>query len=95
MSTAPTLYPDLAYDPLEDFETIGLVTEVPMTIIGKQGPEPKTLEELVAYVEANAEQATYANAGVGAASHLCGMLVQERDRRRPSPRSRTRAPARL
>ena len=36
MSTAPTLYPDLAYDPLEDFKTIGLVTEVPMTIIGKQ-----------------------------------------------------------
>ena len=34
MSTAPTLYPNLEYDPLTSFRTIGLVTEVPMTIIG-------------------------------------------------------------
>ena len=46
MSTAPTLYPDLAYDPLEDFEMIGLVTEVPMTFIGSPEFEPTTMEEL-------------------------------------------------
>src|SRR5688500_16973023 len=77
MSTAPTLYPDLEYDPLEDFETIGLVTEVPMTIIARPDFEPNTLEELVTYVEANAGEVTYANAGVGAASHLCGLLFED------------------
>jgi tripartite-type tricarboxylate transporter receptor subunit TctC len=77
MSTAPTLYPDLAYDPLEDFKTIGLVTEVPMTIIGKRDLEPDTLEELVAYVKENADDVTLANAGIGAASHLCGLLFQQ------------------
>ena len=41
MSTAPTLYPDLAYDPLDDFKTIGLVTEVPMTIIARKDFEPR------------------------------------------------------
>ena len=76
MSTAPTLYPDLSYDPLEDFEMIGLVTEVPMTIIGSPNFEPTTLEELVAYVEENLDTVTYANAGVGAASHLCGLLFE-------------------
>ena len=40
MSTTPTLYPDLAYDPLVDFKTIGLVTEVPMTIIARKDFEP-------------------------------------------------------
>jgi len=77
MSTAPSLYPDLAYDPLEDFEMVGLVTEVPMTIIGAPGFEPNTLAELVAYVTANTDTVTYANAGVGAASHLCGLLIED------------------
>jgi tripartite-type tricarboxylate transporter receptor subunit TctC len=76
MSTAPTLYPDLAYDPLEDFEMIGLVTEVPMTIIGSPNFEPSTLEELITYVEENLDTVTYANAGVGAASQLCGLLFE-------------------
>ena len=76
MSTAPTLYPDLPYDPLEDFETIGLVTEVPMTFIGSPNFEPNTMEELIAYVTDNLDTVTYANAGVGAASQLCGLLFE-------------------
>ena len=74
MSTAPSLYEDLAYDPTTDFEPIGLVTSVPMTIIARKDFEPNTLEELIDYVKANADTVTYANAGIGAASHLCGML---------------------
>ncbi len=76
MSTAPSLYSDLPYDPLEDFKTIGLVTEVPMTIVARKDLEPNTLEELVEYVKANADTVTLANAGVGAASQLCGLLFQ-------------------
>jgi tripartite-type tricarboxylate transporter receptor subunit TctC len=76
MSTAPTLYPDLAYNPLEDFEMIGLVTEVPMTFIGSPDFEPNTMEELIAYVTENLDTVTYANAGVGAASQLCGLLFE-------------------
>jgi tripartite-type tricarboxylate transporter receptor subunit TctC len=76
MSTAPTLYADLGYDPLVDFKTIGLVTEVPMTVVGRKDLEPETLEELVDYVKENGEDVKYANAGVGAASHLCGLVFQ-------------------
>jgi tripartite-type tricarboxylate transporter receptor subunit TctC len=76
MSTAPTLYPDLPYDSGEDFEPIGLVTEVPMTIIGSPNFEPNTMEELLAYVEENIDEVTYANAGIGAASQLCGLLFE-------------------
>jgi tripartite-type tricarboxylate transporter receptor subunit TctC len=77
MSTAPTLYSDLPYDPLEDFEMIGLVTEVPMTIIGSPNFEPNTLEELIAYVEENVDTVNYAHAGTGAASQLCGLLFEQ------------------
>src|SRR5688500_8626521 len=76
MSTAPTLYPELSYDPLEDFEMIGLVTEVPMTFVGSPNFEPNTMEELAAYVGDNLDTATYANAGIGAASQLCGLLFE-------------------
>jgi tripartite-type tricarboxylate transporter receptor subunit TctC len=77
MSTAPALYPDLPYDPLKDFKTVGLVTTVPMTIIAREDFEPNNMEELVTYVKANADKVNLANAGVGAASHLCGLLIEK------------------
>ena len=74
MSTAPALYPDLAYDPLEDFKTVGLVTDVPMTIVTRKDMEAADLKGLIEYAKANKDTVTVANAGIGAASHLCGML---------------------
>src|SRR5688500_13706711 len=76
MSTAPTLYPDLSYDPLEAFEMNGLVPEVPMTFVRSPNFEPNSMEELVTYVEENLDTVTYANAGIGAASQLCGLLFE-------------------
>ncbi len=76
MSTAPALYPDLAYAPLEDFKTIGLITDVPMTIVARSDFEPETLEDLVTYISDNADTVTLANAGIGAASQLCGLLIE-------------------
>jgi tripartite-type tricarboxylate transporter receptor subunit TctC len=76
MSTAPSLYKSLGYAPLEDFEMVGLVTEVPMTIVARKDFAPSTLQDLVTYVKANANSVTLANAGIGAASHLCGLLFQ-------------------
>jgi len=74
MSTAPALYRKLPYKPLEDFEHIGLINEVPMTLVAKKDFPAKDLKELIAYVKANKDKVNYANAGLGAASHLCGML---------------------
>ena len=73
-STAPSLYRKLAYDPVDGFETIGLVNDVPMTLIARKDFPPNNLKELIAYVKANKDKVTYANAGLGAASHLCGLL---------------------
>ena len=74
MSTAPALYRKLPYNPMTDFEPIGLINEVPMTIVSRRDFPPKDLKDLIAYVKANKDKVTYANAGIGAASHLCGML---------------------
>ena len=73
-STAPALYRKLPYDAVTDFEPIGLINEVPMTLVARKDFEPNDLKGLVAHVKANKQKVTYANAGLGAASHLCGML---------------------
>jgi tripartite-type tricarboxylate transporter receptor subunit TctC len=75
ISTSPTLYRNLRYDPQKELEPIGLITDVPMTIVARKDFPPKDMKELIAYVKANKDKVTYANAGVGAASHLCGMLL--------------------
>jgi tripartite-type tricarboxylate transporter receptor subunit TctC len=75
MSTAPTLYRKLAFNPETDFQTIGLVTDAPMSLIARPDFPAKNFAEVLDYVKKNKEKVNYANAGVGAASHLCGMLL--------------------
>src|SRR5881396_2558901 len=74
MSTAPALYRTLTFDPLKDFEYIGEVADVPMTMIARGNFPAANFKEFLAYLKANKDKVTYANAGLGAASHLCGML---------------------
>ncbi|MCV9960880.1 tripartite tricarboxylate transporter substrate-binding protein [Pararhizobium sp. BT-229] len=74
MATSATLYRKLAYDTLNAFEYVGLVTDVPMTIVARKDFEPTDLKGLIEYVKANKDKVTVANAGIGAASHLCGMM---------------------
>lgn len=77
MSTAPGLYRKLAFDPLKDFEYIGQVADVPMTVIGRPDLPAKTPQELLAYLKQSGATVNLAHAGLGAASQLCGMLLQQ------------------
>ncbi|MDD0809017.1 tripartite tricarboxylate transporter substrate-binding protein [Curvibacter sp. RS43] len=74
MSTAPALYKKLTFDPLKDFDYIGQVVDVPMTLLARKDLPANTLPELLSYIKANREKVTLANAGLGAVSHLCGLL---------------------
>ena len=77
MATTPTLYRRLPYDPVNGFETIGLVTEVPMTLVAKKDFPANSLAEAVAVIKREGDKLNYANAGIGAASHLCGLLLMK------------------
>jgi tripartite-type tricarboxylate transporter receptor subunit TctC len=74
MSTSPAMYRKLAFNPLTDFEYIGLVADVPMVLVARKDLPPNNLKELVAYIKANQGKLTMGNAGLGAVSHQCGML---------------------
>jgi len=74
MATAPALYKKLNYDPLKDFEYIGQVMDVPMTLLSRKDFPANNFRELLAHVKTHKDKVTLANAGVGAVSQLCGLL---------------------
>jgi len=77
MATAPTLYRNLQFDPLEDFIPLGAIADVPMTLVARADFPAQTFGEMLAYVKANGDKVTYANAGIGSASHLCGLVFMQ------------------
>lgn len=76
MSTAPALYRKLAYNPITDFDHIGLINEVPMTFIARKDFPANNMKDFITLVKKDSKKWNLANAGLGAASHLCGMLFQ-------------------
>lgn len=76
-STAPSLYKNPGYDPYKSFAPIGLVVDVPMTIVARSDFPADNIQELVEYVKKNPDKVSLANAGIGAASHLCGVMLAE------------------
>ncbi len=76
MAATPALYRKLGYKPLEDFEYLGLINEVPMTLIGKPQLPANTYRDFENYIRANAGKLNIAHAGLGSASHICGLLWQ-------------------
>ena len=77
MATATGLYRKLPFNPLTDFEYVGQVADVPMTLLARRDFPANNLKEFTAYVRANKDKINLANAGLGAVSHLCGMLLQQ------------------
>ena len=76
MATSPALYRKLPYDTLGDFEYLGMINEVPMTLVGRNTLPAKNFKELQAWIQASKGKVNLGNAGLGAASHLCGLLFQ-------------------
>jgi tripartite-type tricarboxylate transporter receptor subunit TctC len=76
MAAAPALYRKLPYKMPDDFEYLGMINEVPMTIIGKPQLPANNYRDFENYIRANAGKLNIAHAGLGSASHLCGLMWQ-------------------
>jgi tripartite-type tricarboxylate transporter receptor subunit TctC len=76
MASAPALYRKLQYKPLDDFEFLGMINEVPMTLIGKPQLPANNYRDFENYIKTNAGKLNIAHAGLGSASHLCGLMWQ-------------------
>lgn len=76
MATMPTLVRNLPFKVETDFEYLGMVNDVPMTLIGKPGLPANNFKELLVLINENKAKVNLGNAGIGAASHLCGLMFQ-------------------
>ena len=76
-ATAPALYENLRYDVVNDFDHLGRITDVPMTLVSKTALAAKNAKELLDWIRAQNGKVTYGHAGVGSASHLCALLLMK------------------
>lgn len=76
MATAPALYRKLSYKVPDDFEFLGLINEAPSVLIGKTSLDAHNFADLRKWISATGGKVNMANAGIGSASHLCGMMFQ-------------------
>jgi tripartite-type tricarboxylate transporter receptor subunit TctC len=76
-ATAPALYENLKYDVVDDFDHIGRITDVPMTLVSKTGLAARNVNEFLDWIRAQQGKATYGHAGVGSASHLCALILMK------------------
>jgi tripartite-type tricarboxylate transporter receptor subunit TctC len=76
-ATAPALYEGLKYDVVNDFDHLGRITDVPMTLVSKTALPAKNVTELLDWIRAEKAKATYGHAGVGSASHLCMLMLMK------------------
>ena len=76
MATIPTLYRKLPFNVLNDFEFLGIVNDVPMTIISRPTLEAKNYKELATWIAQNKEKVNLGHSGLGSAGHLCGLMFQ-------------------
>ncbi|MDP3619306.1 MAG: tripartite tricarboxylate transporter substrate-binding protein [Ramlibacter sp.] len=77
MGTMPTLVRNVPFKVESDFEYLGMINDVPMTLIGKPSLPANNYRELTTWIGQNKGKINLGNAGVGSASHLCGLLFQE------------------
>lgn len=77
MATAPALYKQLSYQVPDSFEFLGLINEAPSTLISRPTLAANNFDELRRWISENKDGINLANAGVGSASHLCGLMLQE------------------
>jgi len=72
---AATLYQSLPYDPVKDFEPVGMTTDSPRILLVRKDLPVSNLKEFIAYTKANQAQMQYGSAGVGSGTHLpCTLL---------------------
>src|SRR4051794_34322335 len=76
-ATAPALYENLRYDVVNDFDHLGRITDVPMTLVSKSALAANTAKELLDWIRAQNGKVTYGHAGVGSASHLCALVLMK------------------
>ncbi len=78
MAVNPTLYKNLAYNPLIDLVPVAQISDVPNVLVVHPGLNVKTMEQFLAYAKARPGELNYASTGIGTSSHLSSFMLASR-----------------
>ena len=76
MASMPNLMRNMPFKIDSDFEYLGMINDVPMTLVTRPSMPAKNFKELRDWLNANKGKINLGNAGIGSASHLCGLMFQ-------------------
>ena len=77
LTANPSLYPQMPYDALRDFQPITLLAAIPFVIVGSPNLPAKTLSQLITLAKSQPGKLSVAHGGNGTAMHLStALLVQ-------------------
>lgn len=72
----PSLYKNLPFDPVKDFEPVSMVSLAPNTLVVHPGVPARNVKELVALARAKPGTLNFASSGTGGSPHLAGELFK-------------------
>jgi tripartite-type tricarboxylate transporter receptor subunit TctC len=72
-----SLYRDLGYEPLKDFEPIAMIAVFPIIVVASSKLPVKTLAELIAYAKQRPNELNYGSVGIGSSQHLAGAYFDQ------------------
>lgn len=74
MATNPSLYRKLDYDPLNDFDYVGVVAHSIMIMVARRDLPVSDLKQFIPYARANNVKITIGDGGIGGPTNLCALL---------------------
>jgi tripartite-type tricarboxylate transporter receptor subunit TctC len=75
LALAPSLFPDLTFDPQKDLAPVGMIMFAPYVLAVSPTLPAKSVAELVAYAKANPGKVAVANSGIGGMNHVTPIRI--------------------
>lgn len=74
MVVAPSMYPNMTFDPVKDFVPVSLIASVPLVLVVHPSLPLKTVQDVIAYAKAKNGDLMYASSGLGGPQHVAAEL---------------------
>jgi tripartite-type tricarboxylate transporter receptor subunit TctC len=75
LAIAPSLYPNVGYDPRKDFAPVGRLGTAPNSLVVHPSFPVRSIAELIAYAKQNPGKVNFGSSGIGTVSHIAGELL--------------------
>jgi tripartite-type tricarboxylate transporter receptor subunit TctC len=74
----PSLYKDLPYDPVKNFDLLTVAVRTPNALVARPDFPANDVRELLAYLKQNPEKVAFASSGTGSSDHLTAALFWQK-----------------